>query len=77
MTTEAKKIACVLYPGPTPLDFIGPLQVMSSRNILAPECQTVVVEERVEPMVTDVGLSMVPEAAFDDSPESKRPCSRV
>src|SRR5918994_4946201 len=63
-----KKIAFVLYPGLTPLDMVGPLQVMSGLQAFVPEWQTVVVGERVEPMTTDAGPSIVPEATFDDVP---------
>ena len=69
MTNQApKKIAFVLYPGLTPLDIIGPLQVMSTLSMFSPQWETVVVGERIESMTTDAGISMTPQATFEDLP---------
>jgi transcriptional regulator GlxA family with amidase domain len=51
---DQKTIAFVLYPGLTLLDLVGPLQVLSTLGSIAPEYQTVVVAERLEPTDTDV-----------------------
>ena len=69
MTDEQKRIAFVLYAGLTPLDLIGPLQVLGGLQVVAPEWATVVVGERIEPMESDVGVGMVPQATFEDVPE--------
>ncbi|HEX6261459.1 MAG TPA: DJ-1/PfpI family protein [Actinomycetota bacterium] len=63
--------AFVLYPGLTPLDLVGPLQVMSVLERFAPECRAIVVGERVEPMETDAGISIVPQATFEEVPEPR------
>jgi len=65
---DEKTIAFILYPGLTPLDLIGPLQPLSGLRRLVPQWKTVVVGERIEPMGTDAGLSMTPEASFEDVP---------
>jgi hypothetical protein len=36
MSSNTKTIAFVLYPGLTPLDLIGPLQVMSASRLSKP-----------------------------------------
>ena len=43
-----KKIAFVLYPGLTPLDLIGPLQVMSALPLIDPSFRTTVVGARAD-----------------------------
>lgn len=64
-----KTIAFVLYPGLTPLDLIGPLQVLSGLALLDPTFRTTVVGERIEPMPSDTPVSLVPEHTFDDVPD--------
>src|SRR5919199_1841277 len=61
-----KTIAFVLYPGLTVFDLVGPLQVLSQLAALRPEIRPVVVGERMAPMVTDIGVPMVPDATFDE-----------
>lgn len=65
----AKTIAFVLYPGLTPLDIVGPLQVFSVLSQLVPGYRTVVVGERIEPMATDTPLSLVPSHTFETMPD--------
>ena len=65
---EQKQIAFVLYPGLTPLDLVGPLQVLSTLSRFAPEFKTVVVGERIEPMLADNGLKLLPNKTFDELP---------
>jgi transcriptional regulator GlxA family with amidase domain len=60
-----KVIALVLFPEMTLLDLVGPLQVL--RGLPAPY-RTVVVGERMEPMVTDTGLAVTPERTFAEVP---------
>lgn len=64
-----KTIAFVLYPGLTPLDLIGPLQVMSALPFIDPGFRTTVVGERIESMSSDTPVSLTPEATFDDEPD--------
>ena len=63
---EKKKVlAFVVYPEMTPLDLIGPLQVLKPLENFGP-FEVVTVGERVEPMTTDVGLRIQPERTFAD-----------
>src|SRR5215207_4577167 len=71
MATERegqKTIAFVLYPGLTVFDLAGPLQILTGLSELVPEYRTVVVGERVEPMNTDIRVSMIPTHAFEEVP---------
>ncbi|MBT2471943.1 DJ-1/PfpI family protein [Streptomyces sp. ISL-66] len=61
-----KTIAFVLYPGLTPLDIVGPLQVFAALGDLVPGYRTIVVGERREPMPSDTPLSLVPSHTFED-----------
>jgi transcriptional regulator GlxA family with amidase domain len=61
-------IAFLLYPGLTPLDMIGPLQVLGGLHTVAPEWKTVVVGERLQPVDSDVGVRLSPQATFEDVP---------
>ncbi len=67
-TQHAKTIAFVLYPGLTPFDLVGPLQVIAQLAVTHPEIRPVVVGERIEPMATDIGAEMVPERTFSEVP---------
>jgi putative intracellular protease/amidase len=68
-------IAFVLYPGLTPLDLIGPLQVFTTLGTYAqlglpvPPTRTVVVSERVEAMDSDTPVKLTPSATFDQVPD--------
>lgn len=64
-----RTIALVQYPGLTPLDIVGPLQVFSVLSRQAPGYATVVVGERIEPMATDTPLSLVPSHTFETMPD--------
>lgn len=68
MTKRDTTIALVLYPDLTPLDLVGPLQVFASLQKFAPEFCPVVVAERIVPMTTDIGVSMMADATFADVP---------
>jgi transcriptional regulator GlxA family with amidase domain len=70
MTNEQseKLIAFVLYPGLTPLDMVGPLQVLTGLSALAPQYRTVVVGERIEPMDSDIHVQLLPDRTFDAVP---------
>ncbi|MFI6284797.1 DJ-1/PfpI family protein [Streptomyces sp. NPDC051018] len=65
---RARTIAFVTYPGLTPLDVVGPLQVCSALADLVPEFTVVVVGEHKEPMSTDTPVSLVPSHTFDEVP---------
>ncbi|MDK0524248.1 DJ-1/PfpI family protein [Streptomyces sp. ML-6] len=66
---SVKTIAFVLYPGLTPLDMVGPLQVLGALSELVPGYRTVVVGERIEPMGSDIPLQLVPSHTFEDMPD--------
>lgn len=60
------KIIMLVYPGLTPLDLVGPLQVWS----LWPGAGIQVVWKTIQPIPTDTGMSIVPTHSFDDCFES-------
>jgi transcriptional regulator GlxA family with amidase domain len=64
-----RTIAFVLYPGLTPLDMIGPLQVLKNLPAADARYQVTVVGERVEPMIADVPVKLTPERTFDEVPD--------
>ncbi|MER7753765.1 DJ-1/PfpI family protein [Kitasatospora sp. NPDC097643] len=64
-----RTIAFVQYPGLTPLDIVGPLQVLGELSHLVPGYNTVVVAEQIEPMATDTPLSLVPSHTFETMPD--------
>jgi transcriptional regulator GlxA family with amidase domain len=64
----AQTIAFVLYPGLTVFDLAGPLEVFSALSRIAPQFRPVVVAEQIEPVMTDMGVRMVPNATFADLP---------
>lgn len=61
-----KTIACLVFPGLTALDLVGPLEVL---NCLTPEYQAVTVGERIEAMPCESKLSIVPTCTFEDVPQ--------
>ncbi|MEV5204991.1 DJ-1/PfpI family protein [Streptomyces sp. NPDC053720] len=65
-SAPVKTIAFVLYPGLTPLDIVGPLQVFAALADLVPGYRTVVIGERIEPMGSDTPLSLVPSHTFEE-----------
>ena len=78
LTAQAQpetKIAFVLYPGLTPLDLIGPLQVFTTLGVSSrlglpvPPIRTVVVGERIEAMDSDTPVKLTPSATFDQLPD--------
>jgi hypothetical protein len=54
-------------PGLTPLDLIGPLQVLN-RLGADPRFRVTVVGDRVEPMSCDIPVKLLPEKTFDQVP---------
>ena len=63
-----KTVAFLLYPGLTPLDMIGPLQLLNGLGMADPSFQVTVVGERVEAMDADVPVKLVPQRTFDQVP---------
>lgn len=63
-----KKIAFLVYDGLTPLDLVGPLQVMAALERFSPEWKTVVVGKTLEPMGTDTPLRVAASATLDQVP---------
>ncbi|MEC3976727.1 DJ-1/PfpI family protein [Amycolatopsis sp. H20-H5] len=68
MTEEAKTIAFVVYPGLTPLDLVGPLQVLSGLAGSGLGFRVVVVGETLDPVATDTPLRIAPSHTFDAVP---------
>src|SRR5438034_494814 len=60
--------AFALYPGLTVFDLAGPLEVFSTLSRIAPQFRPVVVAEQASPVMTDIGVRMVPNATFADLP---------
>ncbi len=69
-TTEQreKTIAFVLYPGLTPLDLVGPLQVFTSLRKVTPAYRPVVVAERLAPLASDIEVDLIADKTFADVP---------
>jgi transcriptional regulator GlxA family with amidase domain len=63
-----KQVACVVYPGLTLLDLVGPLQVLSGLPLLGLPFEIVTVGESLDPVGTDVPLQVIPSHTFDDVP---------
>jgi transcriptional regulator GlxA family with amidase domain len=66
--TGTKTVAFLLYPGLTPLDMIGPLQLLNGLGMADPSFLVTVVGERVEAMDADVPVKLIPEKTFDQVP---------
>jgi len=69
-----KTIAFVLYPGMTPLDLVGPLQVMSGLEVVEAVFDTsvrhhvVVVAEHLDAVATDTPLRIAATTTLDQAP---------
>ncbi|MCC7411635.1 MAG: DJ-1/PfpI family protein [Gammaproteobacteria bacterium] len=59
-------IAFVIYPGLTPLDLVGPVQVLSQ---LGPPYRLCVVGEEVRPLETDTPIRIEPSHTFAEVPD--------
>ncbi|MEV5282964.1 DJ-1/PfpI family protein [Streptomyces sp. NPDC051994] len=64
-----KTLAFVLYPGITPLDLVGPLQVLSALAQIDPSFEVVVVGQDIAPLHTDTPLTLTPSHTFDQVTE--------
>lgn len=60
------KIIMLAYPGMTPLDLLGPLQVWSQ----IPNVNIQITWKHIDPVMTDTGLALVPTHAFEDTFDS-------
>lgn len=58
MTDDKRTIAFVLYPGMTPLDLVGPLQVLDSLSNLGLPYRAVTVSASTDPLTTDLPLNL-------------------
>lgn len=68
MTAEQKTIAFVVYPGLTPLDLVGPLQVLDAFARMNPAYRTVVVGAAKDAVGTDTPLRVAASHTFDEVP---------
>jgi transcriptional regulator GlxA family with amidase domain len=66
---DSKEIAFVVYPGLTLLDLVGPLQALSLLPVLGLPFETATVGEALDPVETDVPLTISPSRTFDDLPQ--------
>lgn len=64
---QKKVIAVVLYPGTTALDVVGTMEAMIWLQMNSPY-RLVTVAERLAPIVTDAGLTLIPNKTFGDVP---------
>ena len=64
-----KQLAFVVYPGLTPLDIIGPLQVLSAVPRIDPSFEVVVAGEALDVLPTDAVVKLAPSHTFDDVPD--------
>jgi cyclohexyl-isocyanide hydratase len=64
------RIVFVLFPGVTQLDMTGPAQVLSR----LPGAAVTVAARTPEPVATDSGFALMPNATFDDSPQAEILC---
>jgi transcriptional regulator GlxA family with amidase domain len=63
--TEPTSVAFLLYPGFTALDVVGPYHMLG--NMMA--VKLYLVAKTREPVVSDMGLTIVPNATFDEVPK--------
>lgn len=68
MTDSPKTIAFVLYPGCTPLDLVGPLQVLTSMAQISGGYETVVVAADLDQVETDTPLRLAASRTFAQVP---------
>ncbi|HET7035182.1 MAG TPA: DJ-1/PfpI family protein [Thermomicrobiaceae bacterium] len=66
--TAKKTIAFVLYPELTPLDLVGPLQVLTSLSAIEPRFRVVVVAERIAPLASDIEVPLIADKTFAEVP---------
>ncbi len=65
MTTPPLAIGLLFFPGMTQLDVTGPFEVLAR----LPGARMHLLWKRIEPITSDVGLTLMPTTTFDDCPE--------
>jgi cyclohexyl-isocyanide hydratase len=65
MSSKSIEIGIVIYPGMTQLDVTGPFEVLAR----LPNARVHILWKRIEPVVSDVGLSVMPTTTFADCPD--------
>jgi transcriptional regulator GlxA family with amidase domain len=63
-----RTIAFLVFPEITPLDLVGPLQVLKALEMHT-DLRTVTVAERIEPYETDLPFRIIPERTLAEVPE--------
>lgn len=66
--SSEKTVAFVLYPGLTPLDLVGPLQVFASLQKIMPAYRPTVVAERIAPLASDIEVDLIASETFAGVP---------
>ena len=61
MPEKPEQIAMLIYPGMTPLDLVGPQQAFGYTR----GCKVDLVAESMDPIVTDIGLKILPTTTID------------
>jgi transcriptional regulator GlxA family with amidase domain len=69
-TSTPRRIVMLIYPGIAPLDVAGPLQVFGFANLLMKQrlYEVWTVAPTTDPVLTEVGFSMLPACAMIDVP---------
>jgi len=67
-TRKPRRVAMLIYPGVTPLDVAGPLEVFSFANILRKQMiyDVVTVGPTAEPVTTKAGIAFLPSCAMTE-----------
>ena len=65
MSSKTLEIGLVFFPGMTQLDVTGPFEVFAR----LPGARVHLLWKRIEPITSDVGLTLMPTMAFDDCPD--------
>ncbi|MES2196221.1 MAG: DJ-1/PfpI family protein [Pseudomonadota bacterium] len=65
MSGKRIEIGILIYPGMTQLDVTGPFEVLAR----LPNVRVHLLWKRIEPVVSDVGLTVLPTTTFADCPE--------
>lgn len=65
LSSNTLEIGLLFFPGMTQLDVTGPFEVFAR----LPGARVHLLWKRIEPITSDVGLTLMPTLAFDDCPE--------
>lgn len=65
MNTKTLEIGLLFFPGMTQLDVTGPFEVLAR----LPGARIHLLWKRIEPITSDVGLTLMPTTAFEDCPQ--------